>query len=230
MILSLRRTSYVVLAKPVSKLGTLIQPRVSCLLQGHWNYCIWIYLAPQHIEALVEIAMVLLLWMNIQDILGIMASIIIGGNSIGGELKMNLISMSRRFEVIMTPISRTLKLKMKDWIRRPEGDEWEPIKISRRNLAYVPNKSQQTSLLTRSRPHSYSKAIGPQNRVRNARITVEHKLNQANPRLENPPTSHEKRRAAAWIKKQSTTPHKNSCHLTCISPKTSHALVKNTPK
>jgi hypothetical protein len=59
MILALRRTNYVVLAKPVSKLGTLIQPRVSCLLQGHWNYCIWIYLAPQHIEALVEIVIVL---------------------------------------------------------------------------------------------------------------------------------------------------------------------------
>jgi hypothetical protein len=59
-------------------------------------------------------------------------------------------------------------LLLKDWRRRPEGGgEWESIKIPRRNLAYVPKSGQRPSLLTRSRPHSYSKAIGPQNQVRN---------------------------------------------------------------
>jgi hypothetical protein len=67
MTLFFRRTSYVVFAKPVSKLETLTQPRVSCLLQHHWNYYIWIYLSPQYIEALVKIPIVLLLWMIIQD-------------------------------------------------------------------------------------------------------------------------------------------------------------------
>jgi hypothetical protein len=65
--LSSKRTSYVVLAKPASKSVTHILPRVLCLLQGHWNYCIWIYLAPQHIETLVEIVIVFLLWMITQD-------------------------------------------------------------------------------------------------------------------------------------------------------------------
>jgi hypothetical protein len=35
MILFFRRTNHVVLAKPVRKMETLIQPRVSCLPQGH---------------------------------------------------------------------------------------------------------------------------------------------------------------------------------------------------
>jgi hypothetical protein len=46
------------------------------------------------------------------------------------------------------------------------GGEREPIKISQGNLAYVPNQTQCTSLLTQPRPHSYWKVIGPQNRVR----------------------------------------------------------------
>jgi hypothetical protein len=45
--------------------------------------------------------------------------------------------------------------RMKDRIRRPEGGEWEPIKIPLENLAYVPNQTQRASLLARSRPHSY---------------------------------------------------------------------------
>jgi hypothetical protein len=43
---------------------------------------------------------------------------------------------------------------------------WEPIKISRRNSAYVPKSIQLGSLLTRSRPHSYWTTIGFRNRVR----------------------------------------------------------------
>jgi hypothetical protein len=106
-----------VLAKPISKLVTLIQPRVSCILQGYWNYCIWIYLAPQHIEALVEIALFLLLCMTIQDILEF--SFLVTNQMYSPysraslkEMKMNLISKSIRLEVIMTPSSRTLELKI----------------------------------------------------------------------------------------------------------------------
>jgi hypothetical protein len=54
---------------------------------------------------------------------------------------------------------------MKDRRRWPEGGEWEPIKIPHRNLAYIPNQTWRLSLLTRSRLHSYSKPIGPQNQV-----------------------------------------------------------------
>jgi hypothetical protein len=49
-----------------------------------------------------------------------------------------------------------------------------------RNLAHVPDLTQCTSLLTRPKPHSYRKSIGPQNRVRNPGITAEHKMIQAN--------------------------------------------------
>jgi hypothetical protein len=41
------------------------------------------------------------------------------------------------------------------------GGEWEPIKISLRNLAYIPNSTRHPSLLTQSRPHNYSKTVGP---------------------------------------------------------------------
>jgi hypothetical protein len=47
------------------------------------------------------------------------------------------------------------------------GGEWESIKITHRNLAYIPNRTWCSSLLTRPRPHSYSKTIGPRNWVRN---------------------------------------------------------------
>ena len=58
------------LVKPGNKSPIHIPLKVSCQLQDLWNYCIWIYLVLQHIEALVEIAIVLLLWMIIQDTLG----------------------------------------------------------------------------------------------------------------------------------------------------------------
>jgi hypothetical protein len=45
---------------------------------------------------------------------------------------------------------------LKDQRRRPEGErEWEPIKIPRRNLAYIPNQTRQPSLLTRPGLHSH---------------------------------------------------------------------------
>jgi hypothetical protein len=58
-------------------------------------------------------------------------------------------------------------LILKDRRRRPEGGEWEPIKIPRRNLAYIPNRTRRTSLLARLRPPSYRLTIGPRNRARN---------------------------------------------------------------
>jgi hypothetical protein len=50
---------------------------------------------------------------------------------------------------------------------RPEGGEWEPIKILLENLAYIPNPSRNPSLLALPRPPSYRLAIGPRNRARN---------------------------------------------------------------
>jgi hypothetical protein len=58
-----------------------------------------------------------------------------------------------------------------------EGDqregEWEPIKILLENLAYIPKSTRRPSLLTRSRPHNYRKAINPQNRVSKTGNTAE---------------------------------------------------------
>jgi hypothetical protein len=45
--------------------------------------------------------------------------------------------------------------------------EWEPIKIPRRNLAYILKSIWRSSLLTQPRPSSYGWAIDPRNRVRN---------------------------------------------------------------
>jgi hypothetical protein len=47
------------------------------------------------------------------------------------------------------------------------GGEWEPIKIPQGNSPYIPKSTRRPSLLTRSRPHSYRKVVGPRNRVRN---------------------------------------------------------------
>jgi hypothetical protein len=47
------------------------------------------------------------------------------------------------------------------------GGECEPIKIPRGNSAYIPKSTRRLSLLTRSKPYSYSKSIGPWNRVSN---------------------------------------------------------------
>jgi hypothetical protein len=60
-----------------------------------------------------------------------------------------------------------LSSKMKDRRRRLDGGEWESIKIPHRNLTYIPNRTICPSLLTRSRPHRYSKAVSPRNRVSN---------------------------------------------------------------
>jgi hypothetical protein len=56
---------------------------------------------------------------------------------------------------------------------RGGGGEWEPIKISRRNLAYVPKTIRNPSLLTRPRPPSYRQAIDLRNRARNCNESTE---------------------------------------------------------
>jgi hypothetical protein len=57
--------------------------------------------------------------------------------------------------------------------RTGEGDQrggvrgqWESIKIPLRNLTYITKSTQQLSLLSRLRLHSYRKVIGSRNRVR----------------------------------------------------------------
>jgi hypothetical protein len=50
--------------------------------------------------------------------------------------------------------------------RRPEGGEWEPIKIPQMNLAYIPEPTRDPSLLTRSRLISYGQAISLRKRTR----------------------------------------------------------------
>jgi hypothetical protein len=69
-----------------------------------------------------------------------------------------------------------LVLSVKDRRKRPEGGggEWEPIKIPQENLAYVPKLTRHASLLARPKPHSYQRAIGPQNRVRKNKTQQKH--------------------------------------------------------
>jgi hypothetical protein len=74
-------------------------------------------LAPQHIKALVEIIIVLLLWMISQYIHGF--SFVVThqmyspySRALLKGLKMNLISKSGRLEMIMDPTSRTLEFKI----------------------------------------------------------------------------------------------------------------------
>jgi hypothetical protein len=61
----------------------------------------------------------------------------------------------------------TLSYRLKDQRRRPEGGEWESIKIPYRELGLYPKIDPRPSLLNRSRPHNYSKDVSPRNRVRN---------------------------------------------------------------
>jgi hypothetical protein len=57
-------------------------------------------------------------------------------------------------------------LTLKDRRRRPEGGEWEPIKIPHRNLAYIPKPTRDPSLLTLPRLISYGQAISLWKRTR----------------------------------------------------------------
>jgi hypothetical protein len=69
----------------------------------------------------------------------------------------------------MTALKPSSAGRLKERRRRPEegGDEWEPIKILHRNLAYILKMTRRTSLLTQPKPPSYRSAIGPRNRARN---------------------------------------------------------------
>jgi hypothetical protein len=58
--------------------------------------------------------------------------------------------------------------------RDREGGELESIKIPRGNLAYVPNLTWRASLLAQPIPHSYRRAIGPQNWVRQMETQQKH--------------------------------------------------------
>jgi hypothetical protein len=78
-------------------------------------------------------------------------------------------------------------LSLNEWPMRPtlislwrtgERGEWESIKKISENLTFVPNQIQHTSVLTRSRPTSYEKAIDRQNRVRNWKHSKKHKTVQ----------------------------------------------------
>jgi hypothetical protein len=64
-------------------------------------------------------------------------------------------------------------LLLKDRRRWTEESECEPIKIPWGNLAYIPKWTRRSSLLTRSRPYNYRKAIGPRNQIRNHQNTTE---------------------------------------------------------
>jgi hypothetical protein len=65
-------------------------------------------------------------------------------------------------------------MNLKDRQKRPEeeGGEWKPVKIPRGNSTYIPKLTRRPSLLTRPRPHSYRKSIGPRNRIRNSRRNI----------------------------------------------------------
>jgi hypothetical protein len=63
---------------------------------------------------------------------------------------------------------------LKDRRKQPEeGMNRSQSKIPHENLAYVPNSTRRTSLLSRSRPYSYRKVIDPWNRVRQYEIIAE---------------------------------------------------------
>jgi hypothetical protein len=56
------------------------------------------------------------------------------------------VKLKRRREILETWEHYMARCKevdrcVKDQKRRPEGGEWEPIKIPHRNLAYIPNQT-----------------------------------------------------------------------------------------
>jgi hypothetical protein len=83
------------------------------------------------------------------------------------HLQLPTLLRCRRHLIQQCPMLWTRARLLKDQRRRQKGGEWESIKIFRGNMTYIPNQTKRVSLLTRSRPHSYQKTIGPQDRVRN---------------------------------------------------------------
>jgi hypothetical protein len=92
-----------------------------------------------------------------------------GSTSYQVELPVKLSGVHNVFHV--SQLKRCLKPLTDVVIEGPEkatrGGEWEPIKIPHRNLAYIPNRTRRTSLLTRPKSPSYRLAIDPQNHARN---------------------------------------------------------------
>jgi hypothetical protein len=89
------------------------------------------------------------------------------------------------------------------------GDEWKPIKIPQWNLVYIPKSNRRPPLLTQPRPHSYRKAISPQNQVRKRSGNTSRCWQEC---------------MRDWRQKSD----QNLAHiLTDISPNTSWALLKN---
>jgi hypothetical protein len=107
-----------------------------------------------------------------------------------------------------------------DKATRGWGVEWESIKISWGNLAYVPKLTQRIFLLTRSKSYNYRQATDHRNQLRNPKPEWKHTTVQEKLRPANSPTSHKKRPAADWIKKQSLASYNNFFSLTCISSNT----------
>jgi hypothetical protein len=59
------------------------------------------------------------------------------------------------------------RVPLKDRERQSEEGEWETINILRWDLAYIPESTWCTSLLTQSRPLSYRQVIDPRNWPKN---------------------------------------------------------------
>jgi hypothetical protein len=90
------------------------------------------------------------------------SDIVIGFQNFGMDSKSDIsdvtdISSFRSVSRALLTLGRILKNRRS----RPDGGEWEPIKIPRVHLAYISKLTRHPYLLTRPRPYSYRKAIGP---------------------------------------------------------------------
>jgi ribosomal protein S4 len=70
---------------------------------------------------------------------------------------------------------------LKDWRRRPERGEWEPIKILMQELTYVPGSNHKVKTLQESDEHTNEQHRNYPLKVMNA---AEKELNQLDTRLE----------------------------------------------
>jgi hypothetical protein len=69
---------------------------------------------------------------------------------------------------------------LKDWRRRPEGGEWEPIKILMQELDYVPSLNPKAKTLRKSDEHTNKQHRNDPLKVMNA---VEKEWDQLDTRL-----------------------------------------------
>jgi hypothetical protein len=105
-----------------------------------------------------------------------------------------------------------VNLKDQRWWPDEGGFEWESIKIPCGNLAYVPKATRCTSCLTQTRTHSYWKAIGPRNLVRQRKSQQKHKSVQVKPQ--------------ARLQHSKSDQLTNHCHI-YISPNTLWTCQRN---